>query len=139
MTASKEPTHQDWAKRFHVACGNCYHLRDFSVSNNIDGVMHYKCTKCQQWVPLSYEWRPEPTFLNPADILDEVMKWDDADEFVYRIGCDCLHQIVKSTEAGILDQEIIVRGINVVVIDLITERPPTRLLKEATLFKEGKK
>jgi hypothetical protein len=98
MTGPKEPTYQDWAKRFAKAC----RIKPKEVPNR-------ECL-CMEKV--------YPTFLNPQDILDEVMKWDDADEFF----------------ASISPLGMCVKGL--IKVDLITERPSTRLLKEATLFKE---
>ena len=120
MTASKEPTHQDWAKRFAIACGNELH----------EDLGNCKCSCGKEFESGYDEWShfndcpPRPNYLNPADILREVMKWGNWNEFRCKVMEGNHLRIIDRTDS---------------IYKLITERPPTRLLKEATLFREGKK
>jgi len=143
MTKSKE-THQDWAKRFHVACG--YEPTLVADCPKCGDTFEYPkgetpapqgtfCPSCKGGLKGVLHFMPSedcPTFLNPQDILDEVMKWENVDEFMRK--CEFTHLIVivplgngKYNNKYTIDT------------DIITERPPTLLLKEATLFREGKK
>jgi hypothetical protein len=122
MTEPKEPTHQDWAKRFQIACGNEWHeIKKDGVYRTCSCGKRFTQTERQIGKIDKHIKESNPTYLNPADIIREVMKWDDADEFF----------------ASISPVGMCVKGL--IKVDLITERPPTHLLKEATLFKEGKK
>jgi len=67
MTKHKEPTHQDWAKRFWIACGNCWHEVSY---NGEDGT----------WVDkLGFIFHRNPNYdftINAATLI-EVMKEKD--------------------------------------------------------------
>jgi len=67
-------------------------------------------------------------FLNPADIIREVDKWPDKGNLFFAT----LTYGNQAKELELDDDGFIERN-------LITEEPPTRLLKEATLFKDGGK
>ena len=61
----EEITHSDWARRFTIACGNKWH--------EVDG------ESCNGWAKYfkNAQGPSNPTYLNPADILDKVDKWPD--------------------------------------------------------------
>jgi hypothetical protein len=137
MTKPKEPTHQDWAKRFAVACGNEWHERQTQKelvclpddSMLCEFNLFYQCSCGKIGPKVSHK---NPTYLNPADIIREVDKWPEESRYAFM--CSVSKGITEQNKAG-LDSHIHWY----IDIDLITEEPPTRLLKEATLFKEGKK
>lgn len=113
LEAMIEPTHQDWAKRFAKAC----RIKPQEAPNR-------ECL-CMEKV--------YPVYLNPQDILDEVMKWDNSWNFIGKIsGIDNLLLSKYSKNQC-------VALIVVFLQDIITERPPTRLLKEATLWRDDRK
>jgi len=133
LEAMIEPTHQEWAKRFQIACGNEWHeIRTITVENCWDNPTAYQCSCGATWGfkenAVNHVVSSNPTYTNPADILREVMKWKNGDEFIGTLFCN------RSMFAWVIEVLLIE-----FIKKYITEDPPTTLLSKATLFKEGKK
>jgi hypothetical protein len=113
-----EPTHQEWAKRFTIACG--YEWHEVVWLDRVE--YNFRACSCGHKYQVYDKDHSNPTYLNPADIIREVMKWDNWNEFK--------NKVLEGNHLRIIDRTNS-------IYKFITADPPTPLLKAATLFKEG--
>lgn len=118
-----EPTHEEWAKRFCIANGICWHevkFKDFSA------YFSCSCGKSYSFESSLREHirRYNPTFTNPADIFEVIMKRKDYKLFMAKLEYGDFPNVEEIDWTGYID------------VDYITEKPPTRFVKESTLWCE---